>query len=112
MTIIGIPITRATSMRSFSRSILKLCWLMTVASSSDVVILLTSAGWNLTGPNSNHDRDPFTSSPRKITATSSPSTIRYIGREVDSQNWAGITNRIRAARPRAVSIQTNCLPER
>ncbi|MPM54244.1 hypothetical protein SDC9_101019 [bioreactor metagenome] len=43
-----------------------------------VAILESSAGWNRTGPNSNHDLDPFTSIPRKITATSKSKEPPYI----------------------------------
>ena len=46
---------------------------MSVASISDVVVLDSSAGWKLTGPSENQEREPLTSWLRKITATSSPS---------------------------------------
>ena len=112
MTSIGTPRINAVSMKSLNLVILKLTWLISVARSRDVVIFETSAGWNLTGPNSNQDRDPLTSTPRNITPTSRHMTNRYSGTEALSQNCALITNRIRAASPSAVSIQTNCLPER
>ena len=83
-----------------------------MASSSDVVILDISAGWNLTGPNSNQEWDPFTSFDTNITTTRSPSTNRYIGSDALSQNWGFITNRITAASTKDVSIQTNCFPQR
>lgn len=44
--------------------------------SRDVDILDISAGWNRTGPKANHDRDPFTSIPRNMTATSNAMTNR------------------------------------
>ena len=50
--------------------------LIVYASSNEVVIFDISAGWNRTGPNSNQDLDPFTSTPRKMTATSSTMTIK------------------------------------
>jgi hypothetical protein len=52
---------------------------MTVARRRDVAIFDISAGWNLTGPNANQDREPFTSIPKKITAMSSNITATYIG---------------------------------
>jgi hypothetical protein len=82
------------------------------ASSSDVVIFDISAGWNLMGPNSNHEWDPFTSLDRKMTATSRKHTARYMGIDALSHRLGGITNRMRAASPKAVSIQTNCFPLR
>ncbi len=112
MTTIGMPRIKAVRRKSLNRVILKLTWLISVASSSDVVIFETSAGWNLIGPNSNHDRDPLTSTPRNITATSRHSTPRYKGMDALSQSWAFTTNRMRAASPSAVRIHTNCLPER
>ena len=85
---------------------------MTVAKSSDVAIFDISAGWNLTGPNANHDRDPFTSIPRNMTATSNAIVNRYIGRDSPSYSRGGMTKRIMAAMPNAVTIHTNCLPLR
>ena len=104
--------TRAVSIRSRKRSILKPDWLITVARRRDVVILDTSAGWNLTGPNSNQEREPLTSTPRNMTATRSTSVMRYSGKDALSHNRAGHTNRISAASPSAVRIQTNCFPQR
>ena len=52
---------------------------MTMASISDVAIFDSSAGWKLTGPNENHDLEPLTSVPRKITAISSSIVKPYIG---------------------------------
>ena len=75
-------------------------------------ILEISAGWNRTGPNSNHEREPFTSIPRKITAISSNMTNPYIGNEALSYIRGGTTNRIKTAIMRAVVIHTNCLPLR
>ena len=71
-------------MKSLARPILYPRRLITDASIKDVEIFEISAGWNLTGPNSNHDRDPLTSIPRKITATSNPRVNRYIGVESPS----------------------------
>ena len=99
-------------MKSLTLPILYPCWLMTVASSRDVDILDISAGWNRTGPNANHDRDPLTSIPRKITAISSMSTNRYIGTESPSYIRGLRAKRIIAAMPNAVMIHTNCLPLR
>ena len=48
--------------------------LITEASIRDVVIFDISAGWNFTGPSSNHECDPLTSSLTKITRTSRNST--------------------------------------
>ena len=38
--------------------------------------------------------------------------MRYSGKDVLSHNRAGHTNRISAASPSAVRIQTNCFPQR
>ena len=85
---------------------------MTTASSSEVVIFETSAGWKRTGPKANQDRDPFTSTPRKITATRRKTTRAYSQGASPSHQRAGMTNRIRPASPKAVTIQTSCLPAR
>ena len=85
---------------------------MTKAKRRDVVIFDTSAGWNLTGPNSNHDLDPFTSTPRNMTATSRNSTPTYNGMDALSHILGGRTNRINPASPMDVRIHTNCLPLR
>ena len=71
-----------------------------------------SAGWNLIGPNSNQDRDPFTSIPRKITATRSSSVNIYIGSENPSYTLGLSTKRMMPARPNDVRIHTNCFPLR
>ena len=92
--------------------ILKFGRLMRKASTSEVVIFDTSAGWNRTGPNSNQDREPLTSTPRKMTATSKNRTPMYKGIEAPSQMRGGRTKTIRPASPKAVRIQTNCLPLR
>ena len=112
MMSIGTPMMAATRKKSFHCVILKFCRLITVASRSDVVIFEISAGWNLTGPNSNHEWEPFTSLETKMTSTRRAQTIRYIGMDTLSQNPGGRTNRIKPARPKEVSIQTNCLPLR
>ena len=66
----GTMMTAAVARKCFMSDILNPDWLMTVASISDVAILESSAGWKLTGPNENHDLEPLTSVPRKITAIS------------------------------------------
>ena len=38
--------------------------------------------------------------------------MRYMGKEAVSQSRGGSTNRMSPARPKDVSIQTNCLPLR
>ena len=81
MIAMGTSMMAAVRMKFFRFDILYPYWLITDASISDVAIFEISAGWNLTGPNSNQDRDPFTSTPRKITATSNATVARYIGRE-------------------------------
>ena len=65
----------ATVRKSLNLVSLNVARLITNASSREVVIFDTSAGWNRTGPKANHDREPLTSTPRKITATRSPITI-------------------------------------
>ena len=112
MTTIGIPRIKAVRRKSLNRVILKLAWLISVARSRDVVIFETSAGWNLIGPNSNHDRDPLTSIPRNITATSIPRTPKYRINDVLSQNCGFMANRITPPSPNAVRIHTNCFPQR
>ena len=107
---IGRAITAATSSKSFILDILKLVLLINVASTSEVAILETSAGWKLTGPRLNQECDPFTSEPTNITATSSTSTIRYDGMDMTSHRRGLKTNRMSVASTSAVSIQTNCLP--
>ncbi len=112
MMSIGRPMMAATRKKSFQADSLKFCRLMTVASRREVVIFDISAGWNLTGPSSNQEWDPFTSLDRKMTSTSRAQTPRYIGMDAPSHRLGGIRNRISPARPKAVSIQTNCLPLR
>ena len=104
--------TRAVRMKLLIWEILKFGWLITTASSSEVVIFETSAGWKRTGPNANHDREPLTSTPRKMTATSRKATPAYSHGASPSHQRAGMTKRMRPARPKAVTIQTSCLPLR
>ena len=73
---IGTRITAATEAKFLNLLILNPNWLIRVASMRDVDILEISAGWNRTGPNSNHDLEPLTSVPRKITAIRSSRTAR------------------------------------
>ena len=80
MMSIGTRMTRAVMMKSFHLPILYPSWLITVASMRDVDIFDISAGWKRTGPKANHDREPFTSIPRKMTAISRKMTKAYIGR--------------------------------
>ena len=87
-----------------------LCLLMVAASSSDVVILDISAGWNFTGPNSNHECEPLTSLETNITRTSRAPTTTYEGIEMTSHNRGFRTKSIIAASPSDVIIQMNCLP--
>ena len=47
-----------------------------------------------------------------MTTTSRAQTMRYMGKEAVSQSRGGSTNRMSPARPKDVSIQTNCLPLR
>ncbi len=112
ITSMGTAMTRTARMKSLNRPILKFCWLSTKASSREVVILDISAGWNLTGPSSNHEWEPLTSLDTKMTRTSSPSTARYMGMGSASQILGGMINRISPPRPSAVSIHTNCFPLR
>ena len=72
MIIIGRRMIMAVIMKSLNLPILYPNWLITVARSREVDILDISAGWNLTGPKANHDLDPLTSIPRKMTATRRP----------------------------------------
>ena len=109
---IGTAIMAATSRKSFHSLSLKFCRLMTVASRSEVVIFDISAGWNLTGPSSNHEWDPFTSLDTNMTRTSKAHTARYIGTDALSQKRGGRTKRMKPASPNEVSIHTNCLPLR
>ena len=83
---------------------------MTVARSRDVDILDISAGWNLTGPNVNQELEPFTSTPRNITAISSAMTKRYIGTDRPSYIRGLRTNSIMDAMHKAVMIHMNCFP--
>ena len=76
MIAIGTRMIKAVIMKSLALLILYPSWLMKVASISEVAIFEISAGWNLTGPKANHDREPLTSIPRKITATRSPMVAR------------------------------------
>ena len=84
--------------------------LITKAMRRDVVIFEISAGWNLIGPMLNHDLDPLTSTPRKITATRRNRTIIYISPAPLSHKLVGIRKIIRLPSPRAVRIQINCFP--
>ena len=79
MISIGRRMINAVIMKSLALPILYPCWLMNVASSRDVDIFDISAGWNRTGPNANHDLEPFTSIPRNITAIRRATTKMYIG---------------------------------
>ena len=108
--IIGTRIISAVMIKSFILPILYPSWLMKVASIREVDILDISAGWNLTGPNSNHDREPFTSMPRKITAISSRITPAYIGTDRPSYILGLSAKSMITARTNEVSIHTNCLP--
>ena len=81
MIIIGTRMMRAAMMKSRQRLILYPSWLITVARSRDVDIFDISAGWSLTGPKANQDRDPLTSIPRKITAMSRTMVSAYMGTE-------------------------------
>ena len=47
-----------------------------------------------------------------MTATSRKQTARYMGIDALSHSRGGMTNRMRPASPKAVSIQTNCFPLR
>ena len=109
---IGTTMMAATSRKSFHSLSLKFCRLITVASRSEVVIFDISAGWNLTGPSSNHEWDPFTSLDTNMTRTSKAHTARYIGTDALSQKRGGRTKRMKPASPNEVSIHTNCLPLR
>ena len=81
-----------------------------MASIRDVEILDISAGWNRTGPNPNQDLDPFTSIPRKITATSRPSARMYIGSESPSYIRGLRAKSIMPASMIDVPIHTACFP--
>ena len=52
---IGTAMTAATSSKSFKFDSLKLVLLIMVASTREVAILETSAGWKLTGPRLNQE---------------------------------------------------------
>ncbi|MBO7305456.1 MAG: hypothetical protein J6U47_01865, partial [Bacteroidales bacterium] len=80
------------------------------ASSKDVLIFDISAGWNLTGPNSNQDFDPLTSLPRKITANNNAQTSMYIIVERTLYVFSLIINITNMAPPKEMSIQINCMP--
>ena len=112
MVSMGSPMMRATVRKSFALVILKLGLLIVAARSSDVVIFDISAGWNLTGPNSNHECEPLTSLDTNITSTSSAITIMYDGTEMTSHSRGFRMKRMSAASPSEVMIQTNCLPLR
>ena len=84
--------------------------LMVYASSKDVLIFDISAGWNLTGPSSNHDFEPLTSLPRKITANSKAQTSIYIIVERTLYVFSLIINITSMAPPKDISIQINCIP--
>ena len=103
---------RAVIMKSLALPILYPSWLMTVASMRDVDILDISAGWKRIPPKSNHDRDPLTSTPRNMTATSSPMTNRYIGRDSPSYIRGLRTNSIMTAMTSEVPIHMACMPLR
>ena len=81
-----------------------------MARSMAVVIFEISAGWNLTGPNANHERDPLTSTPRKMTATSRIRTKMYAGVLMTSHSLGFMTKRMSRSRAKALSIQIACLP--
>ena len=112
MMSMGTAMMAAARRKSFHWVILKFCRLMTEARRREVVIFDISAGWNLIGPSSNHECDPFTSLETKMTSTSRAQTMTYMGTEALSHNRGGSTNRMSPARPKAVSIQTNCFPLR
>ena len=107
-----MPIMSATVRKSRMRDILKPWRLITAARSSEVDILDTSAGWKRTGPKANHEREPLTSTPRKITATSRPRTSRYVGKEMTSHSFGLTAKRIKVPSTRAVRIHTTCFPLR
>ena len=71
---IGTPTTRAAYQKSRTRDNRKPCRLIRLASSNEVEILEISAGWNLTGPSSNQEWEPFTSFDTKITSTKRKAT--------------------------------------
>ena len=89
---------------------MKFVLLIIVASTSDVAIFDTSAGWKLTGPKLNQEWEPFTSDPTNITATSSTSMTRYDGMEMTSHRRGLNTKRMSVASTTPVRIHTNCFP--
>ena len=85
--------------------------LISHAITSDVVIFDSSAGWNFTGPSSNHECDPLTLLLMKITMISSNTTTPYAGRHTLSQKYGLMTNSISTASTSALPIQSACLPQ-
>ena len=112
ITSMGTPMMAQHMRKSRIRVIRKPCWLTHHDKSREVVILDISAGWKLTGPRLNQECDPLMLDDTNITSTSSPSTTPYSGIQIPSQSLAGKRNRMMAASPSAVRIQTNCLPAR
>ena len=110
MASIGSPIIRATDRKPFLEARRNPCRLITMASMSEVVIFDTSAGWNFTGPNSNHECEPFTSLLTKITSTSRQNTTRYATGVMTSQSRGLMANKISASNRSATTIHTNCFP--
>ena len=112
MVSIGTRMMNAARNRSPNFRMLKFGLLIVIASSSEVVILDISAGWNFTGPNSNHECEPFTSLDTKMTSTSRPRTMKYEGVASTSHSFGLMANSLRMAIRNAVIIQMNCLPLR
>ena len=110
ITSIGISTMSAAMMKCRILLILKPGRLIMDARRSDVVILDNSAGWNLTGPSSNQECEPFTLWLMKITSTNSTSTTRYAGLLMLSQKYELITKSTKAASTMAPPIHSACLP--
>ena len=108
----GRATTAATLRKSLRRAKLKPTLPIRVASTSEVVIFEISAGWKETGPRRNHECEPFTDAPTKITATRRNTTTKYAGTDTTSHSRGFTTKSITAASTVAVSIQTNCFPLR
>ena len=116
LSAIIISIGRATTAATFRKSLrlakLKPTLPINVARTREVVIFEISAGWKETGPRRNHECEPFTLAPTKITATSRNNTTKYAGTAATSHSRGFTTKSITAASTVAVSIQTNCFPLR